>query len=122
MRRVDLRLLLVLILVLVAALALLSWRTVERAENLLLPELNRKAEVVGKSVADLVQQAASYGMALEDLVGVDVVLSRALERGAEFGYVALADEEGVIIAMAERDVAETRADMLTVKVPVNLNG
>ena len=122
MRRVDLRLLLVLILVLVSALALLSWRTVERAEGLLLPELNRKAEVVGKSVADLVQQAVGYGMTLEDLVGVDTVLQRALDRGAEFGYVALTDAKGNILALAERDAGEARAVMPVVKVQVTLSG
>jgi predicted MFS family arabinose efflux permease len=122
MRRVDLRLLLVLILVLVSALALLSWRTVERAEALLLPELNRKAEVVGKSVADLVQQAVGYGMSLDDLVGVDTVLERALARGVEFGFVALTDADGNIMALAERDAGETRAAMPTVKVPITLNG
>lgn len=122
MRRVDLRLLLVLILVLVTALALLSWRTIDRAEGLLLPELNRKAEVVGKSVADLVQQAVGYGMRLNELVGVDTVLERALARGPEFGYVALTDANGNIISLAERDAGEARAAMPTVKVPVILDG
>ncbi len=122
MRRVDLRLLLVLILVLVTALALLSWRTIDRAEGLLLPELNRKAEVVGKSVADLVQQAVGYGMQLNELVGVDTVLERALARGPEFGYVALSDAYGNIIALAERDAGEARAVMPTVTVPVVLDG
>src|SRR5690606_33375429 len=101
---------------------LLSWRTIDRAEGLLLPELNRKAEVVGKSVADLVQQAVGYGMRLNELVGVDTVLERALARGPEFGYVALTDANGNIISLAERDAGEARAAMPTVKVPVILDG
>lgn len=122
MRRVDLRLLFVLILVLVTALALLSWRTIDRAENLLLPELTRKAEIVGKSVADLVQQAVGYGMSLTDLVGTDAVLQGALDRGQEFGYVALIDATGNTIAQAEREAGEVRATMPAVKVPIQHNG
>jgi predicted MFS family arabinose efflux permease len=103
MRRFDVIVLTCITVVLVTALVAISWRTLVTAESILLPALDRKAEVVGRSLSQLVAQADRYGMDMEDLVGVDAVFQTALSESAEFGALALLDPGGRVIALAIRN-------------------
>ena len=105
MRRFDVIVLTCITVVLVAALAAISWRTLVTAEGILLPALDRKAEVVGRSLSQLVAQADRYGMTLQDLVGVDAVFETALAESAEFGTLALLDPGGRVVALAMRNTS-----------------
>jgi predicted MFS family arabinose efflux permease len=105
MRRFDVIVLTCITVVLVAALATISWRTLVTAEGILLPALDRKAEVVGRSLSQLVALADRYGMDLDDLVGVDAVFQTALAESAEFGALALLDPGGRVIALAMRNTS-----------------
>jgi predicted MFS family arabinose efflux permease len=105
MRRFDVIVLTFITVVLVAALTVISWRTLVTAEGILLPALDRKAEVVGRSISQLVAQADKYGMRLDDLVGVDAVFETALGESAEFGTLALLDPGGRVLVLSTRNTA-----------------
>jgi predicted MFS family arabinose efflux permease len=58
------------------------------------PQLERKAGVVGASVAKLVGKALDYGIGLRDLVGVEAHLKELLRQHPELAHVALRDSAG----------------------------
>ncbi len=118
MRRLDLALLAVLALLLVAALVFVSWRALDSAERLLLPELNRKAEVVGESISGLVEEAIDYGIPADQIVGAEAVLEEALKDSPEFASIAITMEDGSVLAVAQRGGAGSLSDPIIVRTAV----
>ncbi len=118
MRRLDLALLAVLALLLVGALVFVSWRALDSAERLLLPELNRKAEVVGESISGLFEEAIDYGIPLKDVVGADEVLREALAESSEFASIAVRMEGGSELASVERAGAGSLRSPIIVKTAI----
>jgi len=117
MRRIDLSLVVLLTLLLVAALSAISWRTLGYGETLLLPELNRKAEVVGRTIAGLVQVAAKHEIPLNELVGADRVLQKALDESPQFESIRLVSASGSLLGEAR--LAGEGTDIATqVRTPV----
>ncbi|MEJ8571566.1 MFS transporter [Microbaculum marinum] len=78
-----------LVLVLVAVLAFVSFRTADRAEGLIVPEIGQKAETAGRSVASLVDRALDVGIPLDRLVGIEAYLENVVEHNAGLSYVAI---------------------------------
>ncbi|MEW5422383.1 MFS transporter [Amorphus sp. 3PC139-8] len=126
MRRFDLIILGFVTVILAAALAVISWQSIRSAENTLMPALDRKADVVARSLASLVGEAVGYGIALDEIVGGDQVLRTVLSENPEFGFAAITNAAGRIVASAQTDreggVAPLERQMRTVTQPVVVNG
>ncbi|MDQ0317544.1 MFS transporter [Amorphus orientalis] len=130
MRRFDVLILGFVIAVLVAALGVISWQSIRGAESLLLPALDEKADVDGRTLAGQVAQALSYEIALDDLRGVEPVFETMLARNDEFGFVALVGPDGRATALsvapslagAGDTVAALSREMRTVETPVVVDG
>ncbi|GAB5467235.1 MAG: hypothetical protein Kilf2KO_02650 [Rhodospirillales bacterium] len=120
MRRLDLALLLVLSLLMVASLVFVSWRALDSAERLLLPELNRKAEVVGRSVSGLLEEAVGYGIPLEKVVGADALLREALTDSPEFALLSVELSDGSVLAVEENPTEARSGDLLKIATPVTV--
>ncbi len=122
MRRLDLPLLLVLAFMLVAALIFISWRALDSAERLLLPELSSKASVIGKSVSGLLEEAVDYGIPLEQVVGADTVLNEEIQASPEFSSIEIRLASGTVLAEARSQATAAGSDPLQVKTPVTVAG
>ena len=72
-----------------------SYLLAETFEDVLLPEIRRKAEVAGELAAEQVGYALSLGIPLESLVEMDVFLDGVLERNPDFVYLSVADSRDV---------------------------
>ncbi|WP_342644021.1 MFS transporter [Rhodoligotrophos ferricapiens] len=94
MHSIQLRLSAALVAMLVAALAYLSFQTTKRAEALLLPEVEHKAETVARSVGALMQRALEVGVPMGEMRGLDGYLSRILAGNPEFSAVSISDPAG----------------------------
>ena len=71
-----------------------SYLLAETFEDVLLPEIHRKAEVAGELTAEQVGYALSLGIPLDSLVEMDVFLDGVLERNPDFVYLSVADTSG----------------------------
>ena len=94
MNRIQINLSVALVAVLLLALAFVSFRTADRAETLILPEIEHKAETAGRSIAGLVGKALDVGIPLDRLVGLDGYLDTMVRDNAGLSYIALRDENG----------------------------
>ncbi|MBH9576416.1 MFS transporter [Inhella proteolytica] len=81
---------------LLAALLLAYGLNQRAVQATLMPALERKAEVVGASVAQLVGKALQHGMALPELVGVEDYLAAQREQHPELAWLGLRDAQGVL--------------------------
>ncbi len=122
MRRLDLPLLLVLAFMLVAALVFISWRALDSAERLLLPELDAKAGVIGKSVSGLLTEAAGYGIPLDRVVGADAVLEEEIKGSPEFASIEIVLADGKVIAAVQSRSTEAGVEATKVVTPVMSGG
>jgi predicted MFS family arabinose efflux permease len=116
-RRFDAAIMAVITAVLIAGLAAISWETVRAARGLLLPALDQKADTVARSVASLVDEAATVGIPLDRLVRAEEVLEEALTENPEFAFLAIRDGSGRIVASArEADVPEAALTEVTPEI------
>ncbi len=122
MRRLDRPLLVILAVMLMAALLFISWRALDSAERLLLPELDRKASVIGKSVSSLLQEAVDLGIPLAEVVGADAVLDEQLKASPEFSSIEIRLASGAILAQAKSPTTKAGVDPLQVETPVLVQG
>jgi predicted MFS family arabinose efflux permease len=102
--------------VLVVALVFFSFRTVERAETVLQPEIERKAAAVADSSAALVAKALELGIPLERLHGLGEHLQRIVDDNADISFVALRDSAGV--RLYGSSAPRSSAEAATVAMPV----
>ena len=68
-----------------------SYLLAETFENVLLPEIRRKAEVAGELAAEQIAYALDLGVPLESLVEMDEFLDGVLERNSDFVYLTITD-------------------------------
>lgn len=68
-----------------------SYLLAETFEDVLLPEIRRKAEVAGELAAEQIGYALSLGIPLESLVEMDEFLDGVLERNPDLTYLAVSD-------------------------------
>ncbi len=122
MRRLDRPLLIMLAFLLVAALAFISWRALDSAERLLLPELNRKASVIGKSVSGLLEEAVDYGIPLDKVVGTKVVLEEQLKASEDFSSIEVRLATGTSLAKVESATVRSGTNPVRVETPVVVAG
>lgn len=98
MNRFRLKLGVLLILVLSLALALVSWRSMSNARQLLQPEIGRKADTQARAVGNLVHRALGYGIPLHQLVGIQALLQHVIAGDPELSFAALIDQNGRVQA------------------------
>ncbi len=94
-----------------------TWATQRSFQELLRPELQRKAGVVGGSVGELVGKALAHGLALHELVGVRDHLDAVRREHRELAWLALRDDAGSLLVDSGRDEG-TRG----VVVPIQIEG
>ncbi|MGF7158910.1 putative MFS family arabinose efflux permease [Rhodoligotrophos appendicifer] len=94
MRSLQIRLSVALVAILIAALAFLSVQTANRAEGLLLPEVERKAETVAGSITSLIDRALEVGIPFSDIQGLEPYLSRVLAANPDFQSIGIEDLGG----------------------------
>jgi len=81
-----------------------TWATQRSFQELLRPELQRKAGVVGGSVSELVGKALDHGIALDELTGVPAHLDGVRRAHGELAWLALRDSAGnVLFSSGRRD-------------------
>ena len=66
-------------------------------EREIVPEFNREAEVVGRTVAAQFARAIELGIRPEDLVGVEEFLAPTLDAQKRFDYLLVADANGKVL-------------------------
>ncbi len=97
LRRLTLGLLAVLVLALVTALASSSWFMLEMVEPRLAPEIEKKAQILGRSLASLFGKAMEHGVALENVVGAEEVFAGVKQEHREFGVLVATDRDGAVL-------------------------
>jgi len=80
-----------------------TWATQRAFQELLRPELQRKAGVVGGSVGELVGKALDHGLALPELAGVPAHLDAVRRQHRELAWLALRDDAGAVLFSSGRD-------------------
>ena len=80
-----------------------TWATQRAFQDLLRPELQRKAGVVGGSVGELVGKALDHGLALPELAGVPAHLDAVRRENRELAWLALRDDAGAVLFSSGRD-------------------
>lgn len=113
MRSLAARLLAVTLAALIAGALVAGALALDLFERQLAPEMTRKAETIGDSVATQLVRALDYGVPLRSLRGVDALLDQTLSDHPELRYVAVADAAGAIVFRrgADGDATESRAPL-----------
>lgn len=94
---------LALLLATQVALSLYAWRLSEQA---LLPELGRKAQAAGLSLASKFDRALGYGIPLERVEGVPDFFADMLRQNSDLAYLRVTDRRGTILyGSAQADTA-----------------
>lgn len=103
MRRIDAAIVTLVTLVLLVGLGAVAWKTVERAEGVLVPALEKKADAVALSVASLATEAVGYGIPVPRFVGAEAVLRAALDEDTELAFATILAADGTVTAEARRE-------------------
>lgn len=94
---------LALLLATQVALSFYAWRL---SENRLLPELGRKAQTAGLSLASKLDRALGYGIPLQRVEGVPDFFADVLKQNSDLAYLRVADRTGAILfGSAQADTA-----------------
>ena len=96
-----------------------SYLLAETFEDVLLPEIRRKAEVAGELAAEQIGYALSLGIPLESLVEMDVFLDGVMERNPDFVYLSVADSRNVsLYARGNKGQSELGKDASDLVLPI----
>lgn len=96
-RPLFVRLLLLALLVLVPPVALLSYGALGEFALGLVPEMDKKAETVGRDLAASIERAVGYGIPLSKLYGMDDFFTPVLNANPEIRYLSVTDHEGHVL-------------------------
>ena len=97
--------------VLLLAQGALSLYALRGFEDELAPQLHRKAEVVGRSVAAQIEEAVQLGIPFDQLVGMDAFLGDIIADNGDILYLAVLDQRGRVLYARDlpKDIADTLA-------------
>ncbi len=77
-----------------------AWFSLNEFEKVLRPQLERKAEVVGRAVGNLVRYSVDdLGFPPERLVGVDAYFTRIMHANPDIDFMALLDAGGGVLSL-----------------------
>ncbi|MGE4280741.1 MAG: MFS transporter [Magnetospirillum sp.] len=96
-RSLLVRLLMLAVLVLVPPMGLASFMALDRFEQGMNPELDRKAAAVGRDLVVQVERAVAYGIPVDKLVGVDEFFAQVLSGNPEIRYLGITGTDGGIL-------------------------
>lgn len=82
---------------LVIAAMLLTWLTLQRFEDNIIPEMERTTRIVGESVFSVFERAHQYGIALPDMVGANEFIDEAMREHAGLAYMYISDAGGNVL-------------------------
>jgi len=85
------------IFLLVASLLAISYDALQKFEDDLVPETERKAAVVGKSLVTEIDRALNYGIPLKVLGGMEIFLQTTLKSHSEIRYIAITNAGGQVL-------------------------
>lgn len=87
----------VLLIAMIGSLAISSWFVLSAFERALIPEIEGKSLTIGHSLINLIGQANAQGVTLEEMVGVEEVLSRVQKDNAEIGLISITDNKNKVL-------------------------
>lgn len=96
-RRLNAILLSIALVVLVAGAATSSYLALRSFEESLVPEMDQKAVLIGRTVAEQISRAVEVGFRFERLVGMDALLIQIVKDITDLEYLAVTDLEGRIL-------------------------
>ena len=76
------------------AVSLFAWSL---AEQQFVPELERKAQTVGASLANKLTRALGYGIPMDKLVGAEAFFAEVLHENADLAFLSLSDDRGQVL-------------------------
>ena len=85
------------IFLLIASLLAISFDALQKFERDLVPETERKAAAVCKSLITEISRALNYGIPLNVLGGMERYLDTTLKSHTEIRYIAIADADGQVL-------------------------
>lgn len=91
------RLMVLIIFLLLAAQATLSIFALRSFEQVLAPQVHKQAEIIGKTVADQIEQALDLQIPLDRLVGMAEFLEAILLDNSDIDYLAVVNPDGQLI-------------------------
>lgn len=91
-RRLIGRILVLTVIILLAALAALSFFTMQAFETKLAPEIGKKSASIGRSLNIQIERALGYDIPLASLRGMEAFLATILEDNTEIGYLIVTDQ------------------------------
>jgi len=95
--------------IIVASFGLLSWQSLGIFESSLTPELDKKAQVIGKNVVADIERAVGLGIPFSELNGVDAYLTQVKNTYPEIKYAAVTDAAGRSLFKSNELDAKTTA-------------
>jgi predicted MFS family arabinose efflux permease/HAMP domain-containing protein len=96
-RPLFIRLLLLVILVLVPPVVWIAQQATEEFARGLVPEMDKKAEAIGRDLEDSIERAVGYGIPLDRLEGVGEFFAPVLTANPELRYLAVTDRGGKVL-------------------------
>jgi predicted MFS family arabinose efflux permease/HAMP domain-containing protein len=96
-RPLFIRLLLLVVLVLVPPVAWVAWQAMDEFSRGLVPEMDKKAEAVGRDLELSIERAVGYGIPLDRLQGMSEFFAPVLAANPEIRYLAVTDGAGKVL-------------------------
>ena len=100
-------------LMIAASLTLSGFAALKVFDAAIEPEIEKRANLIGRSVRDEVENALQIGIPFNALAGVERYLSRVMEDFSEIERITLVDLNNVVVADVSRKPAEGASDILT---------
>jgi MFS family permease len=100
------RLFLLAVLVLVPPVAITAFQAMQEFERGMIPEMDKKADAVGRDVTAQVERAVELGIPLDKLVGVNDFFAPVLVTNPEIRYLAIAGLDGRVLFVKGADKSE----------------
>lgn len=96
-RRATRRLFLLMTVVLCLSSLAIAYATLNEFNRLLIPELSKKAQLIGQIVSADVQRAIDYGIPFDEFVGASEHLEAVVADHNELVYIAVVDRNGSLL-------------------------
>jgi predicted MFS family arabinose efflux permease/HAMP domain-containing protein len=96
-RPLFVRLLLLVVLVLVPPVVWIAQQATEEFARGLVPEMDKKAEAIGRDLEASIERAVGYGIPLDRLEGVGEFFAPVLAANPELRYLAVTDRGGKVL-------------------------
>jgi len=96
-RPLFIRLLVLVMLVLVPPVAWISYQAMGEFTRGLVPEMDKKAEAIGRDLELSIERAVGYGIPLDQLQGVDQFFAPVLAANPELRYLSITDRTGKVL-------------------------